>query len=55
MTKVKEIMALANFHGFDIETYYSDGEKNIERAICLEELDKILQEVLGEWDYEKKN
>ncbi len=47
-SKIKEILELANFYGFDIESKYCDGEKITEKAITLEELERILIEVLSD-------
>lgn len=44
--KIKEIMKLSVFHGFSIETVYSNGDTAKEKAVSLEELQRILEEVL---------
>ena len=44
--QVDEILYLSEFHGFDIEAQYPDGETVKEKAVTIEELDKILYEVL---------
>ena len=45
-TQVNEILYLSEFHGFDIESQYPDGETVKEKAVTIEELNKILYEVL---------
>ena len=40
-----EIIELANFHGFDVEYRYPDGEKGTEKAVPISELRTILHEV----------
>lgn len=44
--KINEILELAKFYGFDIESQYPDGEVITEKAITIEELESILLVVL---------
>ena len=44
--QIDEILYLAKMHGFDVEAKYPDGETVTERAVTLEELGRILSEVL---------
>ena len=48
MNKIDEIIKLAEFHGFDIECVYGDGTIEMGKAVTIEELKTILNEVLGE-------
>lgn len=45
---IDEILKLADFHGFDFETSYGDCCHEVARAVTLEELSVILDEVLGD-------
>ena len=53
--EINEILELSKFHGFDIESHYPDGEVIREKAITIEELEKILFVVLkkGEDNYDE--
>lgn len=42
---VDDILSLADFHGFDVDFSYPDGEVETMRAVTLNELRQILSEV----------
>lgn len=48
MNKIDKIIKLAKFHSFDIACVYTDETIEMEKAITIKELRKILNEVLNE-------
>lgn len=48
MDKIDEIIKLAEFHSFDIAYCYTDETVEMEKAITIEKLRIILNEVLSE-------